>query len=103
MHKFAVAGAVIAGALPPGADIPALMAEEVTMVIKMGREFGVELDKSTAAGVLTACGCTVVGYALFETLNFAYPATIPVKVTIATGVIEAAGNLVYDYFESKYT
>lgn len=102
VHAFAAAGGAIAGAMPPIVDIPALIAEEVTMVIKLGREFGVELTKSAATGVLTAAGCTAVGTAIFETANIGYPFTIPIKIGIAVGVIEVAGNLVYDYFDAKY-
>ena len=102
IHMFAIAGGAIAGATPPILDIPALAAEEVTMVIKLGKEFGVDVDKSTATGILTACGCTVVGSAIFEAANLGYPFTIPEKIVIAAGVIEAAGHLVYNYFEDKY-
>lgn len=102
IHTIAATGGAAAAALPVGADVAALMAGEITMVIKIGKEFGVELDKSAAAGVLTACGCTVVGSSIFEAANIGYPFTIPIKTAIAVGVIEAAGNLVYDYFDAKY-
>ncbi len=102
VHSIALAGGATAGVLPVGLDVSALCAEEVAMVIKLGREFGVTLTKSAAAGVLTAAGCTVVGTAVFAAANIGYPFTIPIKIGIAVGVIEAAGNLVYDYFDAKY-
>ncbi len=102
IHAFALAGGTIAGATPPILDIPALSAEEIVMVIKLGKEFGVDIDKTAAAGVLTAAGCTVAGTAVFEAVNIGYPLTIPVKIAVATATIEAAGNLVYNYFEKKY-
>lgn len=102
IHAIAVAGGATAGALPPFLDVPALCAEEVAMVIALGREFGVKLTKSAATGVLTAAGCTAVGTAVFASANIGYPLTIPIKIGIASGVIEAAGNLVYDCFEAKY-
>ena len=102
VHTIAMAGGATAGALPVGADVAALCAEEVAMVIKLGREFGVELTKSAAIGVLTAAGCTAVGTTIFAAANIGYPLTIPIKIGIAVGVIEAAGNLVYDYFDAKY-
>ncbi len=102
IHAIAAAGAATAGALPVGVDVAALMAEEVTMVIQIGKEFGVSVDKTMAKGILTACGCSVVGSAIFAAVNVGYPFTIPAKIAIAAGVIETAGNLVYDYFEENY-
>ena len=102
VHKIAAAGGATAGALPVGLDVVALMAEEVGMVIAIGKEFGVSVDEVMAKSILTACGCTAVGTAIFAAVNIGYPFTIPAKITIAVSVIEAAGNLVYDYFEKKY-
>ena len=102
IHVIAVAGGTSAGSLPIGLDVAALQAEELIMVIKIGKEFGVSLTKTAAAAVLTAAGCTVVGTAVFATLNVGYPFTIPAKVATAIGVIEAAGHLVYKYFEERY-
>lgn len=102
IHVVAVAGGAAAAALPVGADVIALAAEEVTMVMKIGQEFGVSVTESMAKGILTACGCTVVGSAIFEAVNIGYPFTIPAKTAIAVGVIESAGNLVYNYFEKHY-
>lgn len=102
IHAIAAAGGATAGAMPPLVDIPTLCAEEVAMVIALGKEFGVKLTKSAAAGVLTAAGCTVVATTIFEVANIGYPFTIPIKIGIAVSTIEAAGNLVYDYFDAKY-
>lgn len=102
IHAIAVAGGATAGTLPVGADVAGLMAEEIVMVTKIGKEFGVSVDKTMAEGILTACGCTAVGAAVFATVNIGYPFTIPAKIAIAAGIIEVAGNLVYDYFEKKY-
>lgn len=102
IHTIAAGGAT-AGALPIGADVIALVAEEITMVIKIGKEFGVSVDQTMAKGILTACGCTVVGKAIFAVVNIGYPFTIPAKIGIAVSVIEAAGNLVYNYFEENYS
>lgn len=102
IHKTAAAGAAIAGVLPVGADIASLCVQEVNMVIAIGEAFGVRLDKTAAAGVLTAAGCTVIGGAVFEAVNIGYPFTIPAKIAVATATIEAAGNLVYKYFEKRY-
>lgn len=102
IHTIAAAGGASAGALPVGLDVIALSAEEVTMVMLIGKEFGVSVDKTMAKGILTACGCTVVGSAVFTAVNIGYPFTIPAKIAIAVGIIEAAGHLVYDYFEERY-
>lgn len=102
VHAIAVAGGVTAGTLPVGLDVSALMAEEVAMVVSIGKAFGVSVDKTMAKGILTACGCTAVGTAIFTAVNIGYPFTIPAKITIAAGVIETAGNLVYNYFEKNY-
>lgn len=102
IHTIAAAGGATAGALPVGIDVVALMAEEITMVIKIGEAFGVSVDQTMAKGILTACGCTAVGTAIFAAVNIGYPFTIPAKIGIAVGVIETAGNLVYNYFEKNY-
>jgi len=102
VHKIAVAGGATAGALPIGADVMGLMAEEIAMVVRIGAEFGVSVDKTMAKGILTACGCTIVGSGIFAAANVGYPFTIPLKIAIAVSVIEVAGNLVYAYFEENY-
>ena len=100
IHKWAIAGGATAGALPVGADAVALAAEEVTMTIQVASMFGVSLTQSTAEGVMAACASNLIGTAIFESLNLAYPATIPAKIAIAAGVIEAVGNAVYTYYEN---
>ncbi len=109
IHMWALGGAAIAAALPVGADAIALSAEEITMVIRIGSLFGVSIKKSSAQGILAASIATGVGTAAhaaaitaLEAANIGYPATIPVKVGIAAGLIEVVGRAAYSYFEKKY-
>ncbi|MDE7245664.1 MAG: hypothetical protein K2O18_17060 [Oscillospiraceae bacterium] len=99
IHKYAAAGAATAGALPVGADAVALAAEEVAMVIQIGSLFGISLSKAGAEGIIAAYLGGLVGGTIFEVANVGYPFTIPVKIAIATGVIEGLGNAAYNYFE----
>lgn len=102
VHTIAAAGGVTAGALPVGLDVAALMAEEIGMVIAIGKEFEISVNEMMAKSILTACGCTIAGTTIFAAVNVGYPFSIPVKTAIAVGVIETAGNKVYDYFEKRY-
>ncbi len=68
--------------------------------------FGHSLTKETAAQALaTGAFGTVVGtaaaFAVFEGLNLAYPATIPAKIAVATGVMEALGWTVYEFYKNE--
>jgi uncharacterized protein (DUF697 family) len=108
IHLWAAGGAAIAAALPVGVDAIALGAEEITMVIRIGTLFGVSLKKSSAQGILAASIATGVGTAAhaaavagLEAANIGYPATIPVKIGIAVGLIEVVGRAAYSYFEKK--
>lgn len=100
IHKWAAAGGATAGALPVGADAIALAAEELTMTIQVAAMFGVSLSKSAAEGVMAACAGNIIGTAIFESLNLGYPFTIPAKIAVAVGTIEAVGNAVYTYYET---
>lgn len=85
--------------LPIGADAVALAAEEVAMVIQIGSLFGISLTKAAAEGVIVAYLGGFIGGTIFEIANVWYPVTIPLKITIAAGVIETLGNAAYCYFE----
>ncbi len=99
IHKWAAAGAATAGILPVGADAVALAAEEVAMVINIGGLFGISLTESGAEGIIASYLGGLVGGAIFEAANVAYPFSIPVKIGIATTVMETLGNTAYSYFE----
>lgn len=108
IHKWALAGAAIAAALPVGVDALALGAQEVAMIIRIGSLFGVSIEKSSAQGILTAIVATQIGVAAhvaaiagLEAANVGYPFTIPVKAGIAAGIIELVGRAAYSYFERK--
>jgi Uncharacterized protein/domain associated with GTPases len=99
IHKWAMAGGATAGALPIGPDAIALSAQEVLMVVQIASLFGVSLSKGAAQGLIAAQLGGLVGGAIFEAANIGYPFTIPLKITIAVGVIESIGNAAYNYFE----
>lgn len=102
IHAWAAAGAAIAGALPVGPDAITLFSEEVAMTIKIAALFGEDITESAAKGVIAGAVGTVAGTAIFEVVNIGYPFTIPAKIAVAVGVIEALGNKVFDYYEKKY-
>lgn len=99
IHKWAAAGGATAGVLPVGADAVALAAEEVAMVVQVAGLFGISLTKAAAEGIIAAELGGLVGGAIFVAANVGYPFTIPLKISIAVGVIEVIGNAAYSYFE----
>ncbi len=105
IHKWAFLGANTAALLPPPADAFALASEEALMTVKIAALFGHALTKKTAAQALaTGAFGVVVGtsaaIAVFEGLDLAYPATIPAKVLVATGVMESLGWTVYEFYKN---
>ena len=104
IHKWAVASAVTAGSLPIVLDAMALTVEEIAMVIHVAALFGHEISEKTAKQALATgvLGYTV-GTAIFEGLNIGYPWTIPIKVGVATGVMEALGHATYLFFKAGKT
>lgn len=99
IHKWAAIGGATAGALPIGADAVALAAEEIAMVVQVAGLFGISLTKAAAEGVIAASLGGLVGGTIFEVANIGYPFTIPLKISIAVGVIETLGNTAYSHFE----
>ena len=102
IHAWAVVGGTTAGALPVGADAAALAAEEVLMTINIAAMFGEKISKSVAEGIIASTVGTVAGTVIFESLNVAYPFTIPAKIGVAIGVIEALGHAIYEIYDRKY-
>jgi len=102
IHAWAAVGGATAGALPVGADAIALAAEEVLMTIRIASMFGEEISKSVAEGLIASSVGSVAGTAIFESLNLAYPFTIPAKIAVAVGVIETLGNAIYEIYDRKY-
>lgn len=99
VHKWAGAAAATAAVLPVGADAAALFAEEVAMVIRIASLFGHSIDEKTATQALTTGALGgIVGGAIFEAANIGYPFTIPIKITVATGVMELLANATYDIY-----
>ena len=99
IHKWALVGGTTAGTLPVGVDAMALAAEEVSMVVQIAGLFGRSLSEAAAEGLIAANLGGLVGGTIFEAANIGYPFTIPLKITIAVGVIETLGNTAYSYFE----
>lgn len=108
IHMWAAGGGATAAVLPVGLDAAALVLQELLMVIQIGSLFGVNIEKTTAQGILTATIASGVGVAAhaiavtgLEGANLGYPFTIPVKIGIAVGIIELVGRATYAYFESE--
>ncbi len=101
IHKWALASATAAGVLPAGPDALVLFGEEALMVIHVAALFGYEISRKTAEqALLTGALGTVIGTAIFEGLNVAYPFTIPAKIAVATGVMEALGHSTYTFYKA---
>ena len=101
IHKWAAASAATAAVLPVGADAAALFGEEVAMVIHVAALFGKKINVATATqAITTGLLGNVAGTAVFEGLNVGYPFTIPAKIAVATGFMEALGNATYIYFDN---
>lgn len=105
IHLWALGGAGIAAALPVGYDVAALVAEECAMIMRIGNNFGRNITKTMAEGLLASDFASVVGsaayvafMAAFESLNVGYPFTIVAKVAPAAGMIELIGNAAYSYY-----
>lgn len=102
IHGWALAGGATAGALPVGADAVALAAEEVLMTIHIASMFGEKISKSVPEGLIASTVGTVVGTAIFESLNLGYPFTIPAKIAVAVGIIETLGHAIYEIYDKKH-
>lgn len=104
IHKWAATGAATAAVLPAPADATVLFGEEVMMVIQVASIFGHAISRKTASQALTtgALG-TLIGTAIFETLDIGYPFTIPAKIAVAASVIEALGQYTYTFYENGGT
>ena len=104
VHKWAAVSAATAGALPVGADATALFAEEILMVVNVASLFGHSISKETARqALLTGILGNIVGTMIFESLNAAYPFTIPAKIAVATGVMEVLGNTTFEFYKNGGT
>ena len=106
IHLWALGGAATAAALPVGLDVLALSAEECTMIMRIGNNFGRSITKTIAESLLASEFASVVGsaayvafMATFESLNVGYPFTIPAKAVPAAGMIELIGNAAFSYYE----
>ena len=105
IHLWALGGAAAAAALPVGLDAIALIAEECTMIMRIGSNFGRNITKTIAESLLASEFASIVGsaayvafMATFESLNIGYPFTIPAKGVPAAGMIELIGNAAYSYY-----
>lgn len=61
-----------------------------------------KLSKSVAEGIIASTVGSVAGTAIFESLNIAYPFTIPAKIAVTVGVIEILGHTILEMYERKY-
>lgn len=108
IHSAAMAGAGIAATLAqiPGSDNLPLVATEVTMVIALGKVFGIDLKESAAKSFIAGSLGTLVGRGVSQFLFGWIPGLGNIiDATTAFGVIESLGWVVVDDFSnnaSKY-
>lgn len=101
IHGFSLVGAITAATLPIGADAISLAAEEALLVIYIAAEHGEAITKKTALEAITTGAFGIyIGTALFESLNLAYPYTIPAKIAVAVSVMETLGHAVFIFYEN---
>ena len=104
----ATAGSAAAIPLPilPLASIPALMALEIDLTMKIAKEFGENITKAVAKGIAGSCGCTVAGLtaALGLSSTFNIPGGgIAINGGVAAAVVEAFGWLIFKHYKDKYS
>jgi len=103
VHSMAAAGMPTVAALPVGADATALRAEEVAMIIAIGKVYGQKLTKAAASGILASGFAQMVGekiaIGLLEMSNATGPLAFVIKSGVAVSLIEMVGMCAIDFFE----
>ena len=72
----------------PGAGTIALLANEVYMIIRLARLYGVTISEGAAAGILSSLGATFIGQTLATLLPFP-PLQMPIAISVTYGTGEA--------------
>lgn len=105
IHATAAASAITVAVLPVGADVVALRAAEIAMIISIGTFYNAKLTKSAASGLMASGFAAGVGekaaIAALEASNAAGLLAYGIKLGIATALIEAIGHCAIDYFEKE--
>lgn len=103
VHSMAVAAMPTVAALPVGADAAALRAEEVAMIVAIGKIYDQKLTKAAASGLLASGFAQMVGekiaLGLMEMSNATGPLAFAIKSGVALSLIEAVGMCAIDFFE----
>ena len=89
-EKICLWGAARAGVIvvAPFIGTVALMANEVYMIMRIGKLRGVELEQRAILGLLSSLGATFVGQTLVTLIPFA-----PIQVPVAVSVTYAVGKV----------
>ena len=105
VHLTAAAGAATVAILLPPADAFALRAEEIGMILKIGKLYGIKMTRSAAKGLFISGFAQLVGekaaLTALEGANLAGPAAYPIKASIAVSLIEAVGYASIRHFEGS--
>lgn len=72
----------------PAAGTIALLANEVYMIIRLARLYGVTISEGAAAGILSSLGATFIGQTLATLFPFP-PLQIPIAISVTYGTGEA--------------
>ncbi len=86
------AGVVV---LMPGLGTVALMANELYMVLRIGRVYGVKLTSSSIKGFILSLGGVFAGKTLVTLIPFG-PVQIPIAIGVTYGVGKAAQSWIRD-------
>lgn len=103
IHTTSIAaGGVAAGlAQVPGADIPAIMAIQIPMVIGIAQKHGIEMSKSGAAALISSIAARTFGLTISRQLVGWIPGFgNAIKATTAIAITEALGWAADAYFRS---
>ena len=104
IHGASVAAAGVAAGLAqvPLADIPAIMAVQIPMVIVIGKQHGVTVDKSSAEALIGTVAARTLGVAISRQLIGWIPGFgNAIKAATAAGITEALGWAADAYFKTQ--
>lgn len=104
IHMNAVAASGVAAGLAqlPSADLPALMAIEIEMVIALGKVFDISVTESGAKGLITSLAGATIGRTISQWLVGWIPVYgNAINASTAAGVVEALGWAAADHFDNE--
>lgn len=108
IHTASTSAAAVGGGLAqlPGADNPPLVAIQVTMIVGLGKVFGMRLSEVAARAICATMLSSMIGKYAARVATQVLVGWIPgvgnaVNATIAAGITEAIGWAVVEEFDKE--